>query len=65
MRGKPSKKYTLEPGRAIYRNDMPFIVIGGDGNYRPYEVDRLAHRVVELLNEHGFECPPAWKATKP
>lgn len=54
-------EYTLGPGRTIERDGKPFAFIGGEGAYRPYELDRFAHRIVHLLNAHGFVCEPAFK----
>jgi hypothetical protein len=51
-------KYTVEPGRWIYRNGEPFASIGcahtstetGGAAINPTEADALTHRVVAWLN---------------
>ena len=59
-------KYTVEPGRWIYRNGEPFVSIGcartspatGGAAINPTEADALAHRVAEWLNREEQNYGP-------
>jgi len=43
-------RYTLEPGRHIYRDGQPFISVGREGKTEPWAADDAAHVITELLN---------------
>ena len=51
-----AKKFTKEPGRAIYFDGIPVIYIARTGddsaghNIQPYEADELTGIIVRLLN---------------
>ena len=59
-------KYTVEPGRWIYRNGEPFVSIGcahtpkatGSAAINPTEADALVHRVAEWLNREEQNSGP-------
>jgi hypothetical protein len=46
-------RYTVEPGRNIYRNGIPFIYIQKAGETSPTEADMITHVIAELLNANG------------
>jgi hypothetical protein len=50
-----SSRYTVEAGRAIYRNGAPFISINRDdppGGYtQPTDVDSVTHAICRALNK--------------
>ena len=59
-------KYTVEPGRWIYRNGEPFVSSGcahtstatGGAAINPTEADALTHRVAEWLNREEQNYGP-------
>lgn len=42
-------KYTVEPGRQIYRNGRPFISINREGETEPAEADKMARQLCAML----------------
>lgn len=44
-------KYTLEPGRQIFRDGKPFISINREGRTQPADADDCAHAILRLLND--------------
>ena len=44
-------KYTIEPGRNIYRNGKPFIAIMRCGETAPWEADDAARAITALLEK--------------
>ena len=50
----PPARYTVEPGRTIYRDGNDFITIERDGDVlTPAQADAVTHRIAELLNQFG------------
>lgn len=54
---KPAR-YTVEAGRQIYRDGMPFLSIAREGTTAPHEADAFTHAVAWLLNRHDLGNPP-------
>jgi hypothetical protein len=52
----PRKKphFTVEPGRQIYRDGVPFISIGREGRTMPASADEVTHAIAECLNQLGW-----------
>ncbi len=50
----PAARYTVEPGRAIFRDGVDFITIERDGDVlTPTQADAITRRIAELLNQYG------------
>ncbi len=50
----PAQEYTLEPGRAVWRNGKPFLVLFRDkANTQAEVADAAAHQIVALLNDQA------------
>lgn len=55
-------KYTVEPGRWIYRDGQPFVSIGcahtskatGGAAINPVEADELTREIVKYLNHKDY-----------
>lgn len=62
-------RYTLEPGRWVYRDGDPFISIGcahtskatGSAAINPAEADKVAHEIVRWLNHRDYVGHLEWK----
>lgn len=50
-RKQQCKLYSYGGGREIHKNGKPFIGITREGDTRPVVADRVAHRIVALLNK--------------
>ena len=44
-------RYTLEAGRSILRDGVPFIIIEREGTTRPVDADAAARKIVKMLNQ--------------
>lgn len=42
--------YTVEPGRRIYCNGVPFVNVGKEAPASPTDADQVAHRLAHYLN---------------
>jgi hypothetical protein len=51
MAKKP--RYTVEPGRQIYRDGQPFISVGRECRDMPADIDETTHIICALLNRLG------------
>jgi hypothetical protein len=43
-------RYSVEPGRNIYRDGLPFVAISGQGRYVPVEADDFTREATHAVN---------------
>lgn len=60
---KSPSVYTVEPGRTIAKDGVPYVYIGiqydldNNRSISPTEADELTHLIAKLLNEHFAKNP--------
>ena len=53
-------RYTVEPGRQIYLDGLPFISVGREGDTVPAVADEVTHVIADALNQSAWETK--WKS---
>jgi hypothetical protein len=46
-------RYSVEPGRNIYRDGKPFVYVSGAGDYIPVEADDFTRETAHAVNCHA------------